>query len=367
MAEQNSVPRILVVEASRMARAMFVRQLKDAYDCREEADGEAAWQVLVLDHRIDLVICALSLPVLDGNGLIQRLRASKLPRLSKMPMLMVVGDDADALERAKNNGASDFVHRSTSNSELLVRVESLLKLSLAQRQLQDSFEALVQNPETGLFTRKYIELQAAQAMSHVSRHGGYLSVLVLGFRDFGRLREEFGAEAMEVIQRRFIAMLTSKVRKEDSLGHYSGSLLSIVSPGTSLSSCASFARRLQDAIASANIVIKGQKVPLVVDVGVASSPDDTVVSAGALIELAVERMRKAILEDFSEAEVADMPPCLGLDDALRLLAEGRGAVVRASAPQIASRLLPLLQCIDQELELGLSFDVLAERILGAHK
>ena len=100
----NQLPRILIVDESRMVRAMLVRHIRDLYDFREEADGEAAWQVLVLDHSIDLVICSLSLPVLDGDGLLVRVRSSRLPRLAQMPMLMISGDNDEAIERAKAHG-----------------------------------------------------------------------------------------------------------------------------------------------------------------------------------------------------------------------------------------------------------------------
>lgn len=75
MMNPTQLPRILVVDESRMVRAMIIKQIRDHYDFREEADGEAAWQVLVLDHSIQLVICSLSLPVLDGNGLLDRVRS----------------------------------------------------------------------------------------------------------------------------------------------------------------------------------------------------------------------------------------------------------------------------------------------------
>ena len=89
-----------------MVRAMLIRHIRDQYDFREEADGEAAWQVLVLDHSIELVICSLSLPVLDGDGVLVRVRSLRLSRLCQMPMLMISGDDEPAIERAKAHGAS---------------------------------------------------------------------------------------------------------------------------------------------------------------------------------------------------------------------------------------------------------------------
>ena len=91
MNSPTQLPRILIVDESRIVRATISKHVRDLYDYREESDGEAAWQVLVLDHSIALVICSLSLPVLDGNGLLDRVRASKLTRLSQMPMLMIAG------------------------------------------------------------------------------------------------------------------------------------------------------------------------------------------------------------------------------------------------------------------------------------
>ena len=139
MTEQSPLPRILVVDESRMIRAMLVRQIREFYDFREEADGESAWQVLVLDHSVTLVICSLSLPVLDGDGLLARVRASRLERLAQMPMLMISGDDEQVIERARSHGASDFIRRGTGGAELLARVDSLVRLAQARHQLKEEF------------------------------------------------------------------------------------------------------------------------------------------------------------------------------------------------------------------------------------
>lgn len=109
-----------------------------------------------------------------------RVRSSRLTRLCQMPMLMISGDNDEAIERAKSHGASDFMSRNTGGAELLARIGSLLKLAQAQNQLKQNLEQHVQNPETGIFTRKYIELQAVQAMSHAMRHNSEVSAIVMG-------------------------------------------------------------------------------------------------------------------------------------------------------------------------------------------
>jgi len=368
MTSPNTHPRILIVDESRMVRAMISKHIRDLYDYREESNGEAAWQVLVLDHSIELVICSLSLPVLDGNGLLDRVRSSRLARLSQMPMLMITGDNDEAIERAKSHGASDFISRSTGGAELLVRIESLLKLAQAQHQLKENIEQNVQNPETGLFTRKYVELQAVQAMSHAMRHNSEVSAMVMGFDNIGALREEHGVEVVKQLQQRFISMLSSKIRKEDSLGHYAGSQLVVISPGTPAAACESFGNRLREAIRIANISIHGQRLNLSVSVGVSNSPVDAVVSAGALIELAGSRLKMAqqaggnqVISCSQKANaVSSLVP--GVDQALALIKAGQLGEVMPHLAALGLQLMPLLRLMERGFGFGLPLAEMEKRM-----
>ena len=358
MDTSNALPRILIVDEARIVRAMLIKHIRDHYDFREEANGEAAWQVLVLDQSIQLVICSLSLPVLDGDGLLVRVRSSRLARLSHMPMLMISGDNDEVLERAKAHGASDFISRGAVGPELLARIDSLLKLSQAKNQLKENLEHHVQNPETGLFTRKYIELQASQAMSHALRHASEVSAIVMGFDNVGDLRDEHGAELVQQLQRRFIAMLASKIRKEDSLGHYAGSQLVVISPGTPYPACESFGNRLREAIQVANISVHGQRLNLSVSIGVSNSPVDSVISAGALIELAGSRLKAAQQSGGNRviacsAQSANAVPPPTLERAIDLIRSGHESEVLPHLLTLGNQLLPLLKLLDRDLKLGL--------------
>ena len=368
----NQLPRILIVDESRMVRAMLVRHIRDLYDFREEADGEAAWQVLVLDHSIDLVICSLSLPVLDGDGLLVRVRSSRLPRLAQMPMLMISGDNDEAIERAKAHGASDFISRNTGSAELLARIDSLLKLAQAQNQLKENLEQHVQNPETGIFTRKYIELQAVQAMSHAMRHNNEVSAIVMGFDNVGTLREEHGADVLKQLQQRFISMLSGKIRKEDSLGHYIGSQLVAISPGTSFAACESFGNRLREAIRVANITVHGQRLSLSVSVGISNSPADGVSSAGALIELAGVRLKTAQQSGGNQVIACSgpalpLPAAPTLEQAIALIRSGQESAVVPHLATLGSEVLPLLKLMDREFTLDLPVADIERHLLVARR
>jgi len=363
-----ALPRVLIVDESRMVRATLIKRIRDQYDFREEFDGEAGWQALVLDHSIQLVICSLSMPVLDGHGLLARVRTSKLARLREMPVLMLSGDDEEARERAKALGVSDFINKGIGTAELLARIDSLVKLSQAQTQLHENREQQVQNAETGLFTRKYIELQAAQAMSHAMRHNNQVSALVLGFDHFGALREEHGDEVVKQLQLSFSKMLANKMRKEDSLGHFAGSQFAVVSPGTPYLSCESFANRLREAILVANIAIHGQRVSLSVSVGVANSPADGVTSAGALLELAGVRLKEAQQAGGNRVVACQANPASelivpALAHAIELIRAGQESAVIPHLLKLGRQVVPLLQLLERELKLGLPLADIEKHLL----
>lgn len=359
MDNPTSLPRVLIIDDSRMVRATIIKRIRERYDFREEVDGEAGWQALVLDHSIQLVISDLSMPMLDGFGLLTRIRASRLARIREMPVLMLSGEEGEAsLERAKALGVSDFISKSIGAAELLARIDSLVKLSQTQAKLKETREQQVQDPETGLFTRKYIELQAAQAMSHAMRHDSQVSAMVMGFDRFAALREEHGDEVVKQLQLRFSKMLANKIRKEDSLGHFAGSQFAVVSPGTPYPACESFANRLREAIEVANISLHGQRLTLSVSVGVANTPDDHVTSAGALLELAGARLKAAQQSGGNRVIACNAKPLTqlaapSLAHAMELIRAGHESAVIPHLLKLGKQVFPLLQLLEKELKLGL--------------
>lgn len=352
----DALPRILIVDDSRMVRASLGKHLRNSYDIREEADGETGWQTLVLDPTVKLVISDLSMPKLDGYGLLERIRSSRLARIRRIPVLMISGEEAEeARQRARELGASDFITKGIGSAELQARAETLIRGADAEVALEESREKFVQDPRTGLYTRNYVEVQAAQALSHSLRHGGEVCALAIGFDHTQHIVERHGAAAMDQLLDRFGKLLAGRVRREDSLGHFEAMQFMIVSPGTSLAAGVHFASRLQTAIAGANIMLQGERLDLSVSVGLALSPVDQAPTAAAFLEMAAERMHRAMADGGNRIVGADgridpneVPP--DLEQALRLLASGKDASVRKHSRALARRIAPLLELLNYELQ-----------------
>ena len=360
------LPHILVVDDSRVVRVSLINHLKNDYQVREESDGEAAWQTLVVDHSIKAVISDLQMPKLNGYELLERVRTSKLRRLQQLPFILVSGEETEEERaKAKEMGVSDFVTKGSGSAELLTRLKNLLSLTSAQESLEAERENLVQDPASGLFTRKYLELQAAQALSHAARHHLDVSVMVLGFDGFDGLCQRLGVQVAEEICNRFAKMLAGKMRHEDSLGHYGAGQFAIVSPGTAPAFCATFAQRVREAVEVAKLTIHGQTVALTVSIGLASVPTDQLASAAALLDLAGERMHTAMSNGGNRTESGGILPAtrpISINHALELLGANRPEPVVPHLPSLGERLMPLLQLMNQELGLDLPLAEIERRL-----
>jgi len=355
VAEVSTLPRVLVVDDSKVVRASLVQHIKAHYEVREEPDGQAAWQTLVLDQSIRAVVSDLQMPKMNGYELLERLRTSRLRRLQQMPFILVSGEETEEERgKARGLGASDFITKGSGAIEILARLGNLLALQQAQEHLDSGREQMVQNPATGLFTRKYLELQAAQALSHSARHGIDISMMVLGFDGYDVLIRKLGPALAEEVGNRFAKMLGSKMRQEDSLGHIAEGRFAVVSPGTAPNYCASFAERVRQAVEASRLTVQGQSLGLTVSIGLASVPTDLVSSAGALLELAEQRMQKAMQEGGNRTESGGSLPAtrpISLQHALELLQANRQGPVLPHLDALLSQLAPLLALMDRELEL----------------
>jgi len=365
-AEMADLQHILIVDDSRVVRTLLMQHLKGHYEVREEADGEAAWQTLIIDHSIQAVISDLNMPKVNGFELLERLRSSKLRRLQEMPFILVSGEETEEdRARAMEAGVSDFVTKGVGSAEILLRLNHLLALSNARENLDAGRERMVQDPKSGLYTRKFVELQTAQALSHTARHGGDSSLMVLGFDDFAGLCQRLGGDVAEEVGNRFAHMLAGKIRQEDSLGHFGAGQYAIISPGTAPSYCATFAERVRQAVEVARLTVQGQTVAVTVSIGLAGVPADRVTSAGALLDLAGARMREAMDSGGNSVVsggVMATRSTISLHHALELLASKRPEAVKPHLGVLGKQVLPLLQLMCQELGLALPLAEIERRL-----
>ena len=140
---EKRTPRILVVDDNEANRALARETLEDeGYEvilASNGTDGVLAYE----QHRPDCVLLDVRMPDLDGFAVCNRIRA--LPGGADTPVLFLTAlRDVDTFDRSLAAGGSDFLTKPVRPTELVVRVESALKLRQLGIELREHYELLRQ-------------------------------------------------------------------------------------------------------------------------------------------------------------------------------------------------------------------------------
>jgi diguanylate cyclase (GGDEF)-like protein len=366
------LPKVLIVDDSRMVRASIIKLIRGRFEFREESDGEAGWQALLVDPTIHLVLTDIGMPQLDGYGLLQRIRNSKLSRVHELPVIVISGDEDDtARERARQLGANDFITKGIGAAELLARLDSLTRLAQTRRELEESRAALARqspvDPVSGLATESYMNWRGEQELALARRHQADLSALVVEIDRYEQLIASYGSHVAQLVTRKLAGILATKVRKEDTVTQLAPAQFVVLSPSTDFAGCCAFALRMQKAMEKLVMTYRDDRIRISLTVGVASSSADGSQSVSDLISVAVKRAHAGkqaggnrVVSDQGEVsqEMVDrlLLQVVSIDQALAQIKVGETAELVAQLPAVISTLLPLLQLIESRLACGIPLD-----------
>ena len=367
MAEEETgvLPKILIVDDSRMVRASLIKQIRHRFQIREETDGEAGWETLLIDPSIRIVLTDLGMPKLDGFGLLERIRGSKVQRIQELPVVIISGDEDDeARQHALDLGANDFVSKGAGCAEMTARLESLLDLTEIRRSLAVSGQIPIIDPVSGLVTPAYLNHNGEQHLAQARRRQMAISVMVVEIDHYEQLVEWHGNHVAGLITSKLAKILASKVRREDTISQISGARFAVLSPSTSIAGCCAFALRLQKAMEKLVLTYREERIRITVTVGISGSETDGVQSVESLVGTATERVRRGIAAGGnrivnSEGEVDKVAAesyvnqMVSIDHALLQLRIGAQDDVMERLPEVITAMMPLFSLLEERLHFGI--------------
>jgi len=161
-AAETSPQTILVVDDNDANRSLAQNTLEDeGYRVILASAGEEALAIFAKEA-VDCVLLDVRMPGLDGFAVCERLRAA--PRGADTPVVFLTAlRDVDTFDHALRSGGDDFVTKPVRPTELVMRVQSALKLRQLRSELREHYE-LLKHQRDGL---QRVQLQKERLMAFV--------------------------------------------------------------------------------------------------------------------------------------------------------------------------------------------------------
>jgi diguanylate cyclase (GGDEF)-like protein len=358
----EALPYILIVDDSPTIRVSLARFVRDDFVPLEASDGEEAWEQILNDERIEVVITDLSMPNLDGFGLVERMRGSEVPRIQNLPVIMVTAaDDTDARERAIEVGANDFLAKNSDRVEFLARLQAQRQLAKTIRQLEESQRELREQSShdvvTGLPNRSFFQQVASKEISLMCRQKEYFAIMKLEIDRLESINEAQGYPAGDYVLSNVAQMLAETIRDEDMVARISGREFAVGSPYTNRLAAIVLAERLRKAVEAMDLEYEGNPIDVTVSIGIALVPqdgdnlEDVLSAADERLKTAKEGGRNrfcAADKKHDDHEVHLDMLCPEIDEALAMISHGNLHRLMPHLPKLLEDLIPLFELVNEE-------------------
>ena len=292
--------RLLIVDDSRVIRVTARKILKDHFETVEAADGDESWEILTGDETVSLVVSDLTMPNMDGFGLLEKIRGSHLPHVRDLPVIIITGaNDSDStMERATAAGATDFIGKPFDSVHLLARTQAHASSHQAANQLRQENTALEDMSSvdqlTGMVNESSFMEHGYQQISYAIRHNSNLSVYRVEIDDFGDLYRQHGQEFTDTATRAVGEILTASIRTEDTAARIGVARFSLLLPGMDKSGIRHLADRINRELGRRTFKSGDDRYPVTLSIGVASPDIRRNTRFDELLQMADERLGHAI-------------------------------------------------------------------------
>ncbi len=244
----------------------------------EAGDGIEGFK-MVLNKRVDVILCDLEMPGMDGFKFLSMMGTRE--ELQDVPVIMLTGrEDQDAKVRGLEQGASDYVTKPFDPAELVARVKVQLKIKSLQDSLKKSNELLLKlsntDPLTQLFNRRFLTEALDRELTRSTRTNTPLALIMLDIDHFKKVNDTYGHQRGDLVLKRVANVLHAGLREYDIAARFGGEEFAIILPGTTLDQASEAAERIRLGCADISFTDELASLSLTVSLGVAAFPHSSI-------------------------------------------------------------------------------------------
>jgi diguanylate cyclase (GGDEF)-like protein len=305
---------ILIIDDSEVIRSLIIKNLEpfNLFSRYYEAEDGLEGFKKLLTSQVDLVLCDLEMPRIDGFKFLAMMKARQ--EFQDVPVLILTGmDDRELKVKGLGQGASDYITKPFDPEELVARVKVHLKIKHLQDDLKRSNELLLELSNTdyltGLFNRRYLMESMDKELQRAARKNGCLSLILLDIDHFKSVNDTYGHVQGDVVLQKVSHQLQKELRGYDIAARYGGEEFIAVLPDASLKEAVFVAERIRCAVEELRFGGDISQLRLTVSLGVAEfQKPDCNHGVDAFIKLADDALYRAKANGRNRVEFAEECP-----------------------------------------------------------
>jgi diguanylate cyclase (GGDEF)-like protein len=330
----------------------------DGFEVLLAVDGADGWKIIQRDPDIQVVFTDLVMPEMDGFELLKLIRTSNRPAISQLPVIVATGADNPeiAKQKAFSLGATDFITKPFSSTGIRARALSYARLHQSNKALR---QQTTLDDVTGLLNTLGLERQLGKELAFVTRHESSMAVMSLQIDGFKDLFINVGRAGSEAIIKKVAALLTSLVRKEDTVARTSVSGFSIIMPLVDAQNGLELADRMCRSVESLRARLDGKRMAITLSIGVCVLEKGYQADIETLLEAADRALEKAVslgrsqffqltIKDYLAAHNLQISEALSIDQLILHIQQDEQAVVLPRLAHAVEQLRPLIQLMSNE-------------------
>ncbi len=301
--------KLLIIDDSEPQRAELRRALEQAglFERIFEAEDGIRGLKLLMSEPVDLVVCDLEMPGLEGDKLIGM---SSSPDRRPVPFLMLTAvEDAKRHAKLFEQGARDVITKPFHPLDMIARIQLHLELMRLQDELMEKNRLLERlsttDSLTGLPNRRHLDEALEREFRRATR-GAPLCALMIDIDHFKSVNDSHGHATGDAVLRAVARTLAGDLRLTDVGGRYGGEEFLILL-GSPIEGARTLGERMRLAVgAQQHVAESGADLNVTISVGIAAFAEG-MADAEALVAAADAALYRAKAGGRNQVVVAAPP------------------------------------------------------------